>query len=85
MPCPTCDHTMQGIHITETCKRYWCPRCGTLRQVYSHGWMTDVPTRIDELLDEIAYLKGAIQERDKQAEREAELQDGIRSREQGWG
>lgn len=37
------------------------------------------------LLDEMAYLKGAIQERDQQSAREQELQDGVRSREQGWG
>ena len=33
MSCPTCDHTMQSLGITEDgLNSWWCPRCGTLRQ-----------------------------------------------------
>ena len=30
MACPTCDHTMQSIAGL----RFWCPRCGTIRNLH---------------------------------------------------
>lgn len=56
MACPTCDHTMQGIHIAENRQCYWCPRCGTLREVFSGdpsgGMRNEAPTWIERLREE---------------------------------
>jgi len=29
--CPNCDHAMQ--HVTTTNRVFWCPRCGTLKEM----------------------------------------------------
>jgi transposase-like protein len=45
MPCPTCDHTLQGIGKTEDGRRhFWCPRCGTLRSEAGNHADTEAPT-----------------------------------------
>lgn len=31
MACPNCDHTMQ--HVANTSCIFWCPRCGTLKEI----------------------------------------------------
>jgi hypothetical protein len=33
MPCPTCDHTLNGIGYGM----FHCPRCGTLVGYHAHG------------------------------------------------
>lgn len=51
MSCPTCDHTMQKASA------FWCPRCGTLREVGflgPDGWRSPhckdtIPTNRDDL------------------------------------
>lgn len=31
MACPICDHTMQYVGGVTGPYRYWCPRCGTIK------------------------------------------------------
>jgi len=42
MACPTCDHTMQSIAGL----RFWCPRCGTLKNLDSFP-STEKPQLVD--------------------------------------
>ena len=36
MACPTCDHTMHIImQVPKT--TFWCPRCGTLKDIIANG------------------------------------------------
>lgn len=44
MPCPTCDHTMEGVSSGV----WWCPRCGTLRQDSYVGLGTDSQPKLVE-------------------------------------
>lgn len=43
MPCPTCDHTVQGIGFGM----FWCPRCGTLIWHTGAGKAVDVPKLVE--------------------------------------
>src|SRR4051812_6946684 len=37
MSCPTCEHTMQSVGMLDHGGSvYWCPRCGTIRQLLSN-------------------------------------------------
>jgi hypothetical protein len=39
MPCPTCNHTMHNLGISEGGGRiFWCPRCGTLKSENLSGF-----------------------------------------------
>lgn len=53
MPCPVCEHTMRGL----TAKVYWCPRCGTVRDV-RHYHPDIVPDRWEcpSLVDRVKEL-----------------------------
>jgi hypothetical protein len=31
MACPTCGHTMQTLYHDRTLTRWWCQRCGTIK------------------------------------------------------
>jgi len=33
MACSTCGHTMQGLVTQDSYKIFWCPRCGSLKNV----------------------------------------------------
>lgn len=65
MACPTCDHTMQSIGQTKRQDSvFWCPRCGTIRTLYSPTKMDDdapsLPHRVRAFLAELetgAYPK----------------------------
>ena len=48
MPCPTCDHTMQGIGISALHNVRLCPRCGT---VTCDGWVAtaQVPMLVERV------------------------------------
>lgn len=37
MSCPTCSSTMQNLYQDDGIKRYWCPRCGTLKYIMRDG------------------------------------------------
>jgi hypothetical protein len=44
MPCPTCDHTMQGLGTLKSGPHvFWCPRCGTIRTQFNDYVEDDVP------------------------------------------
>ena len=40
MPCVTCNHTMQCLGEDKGVRRFWCSRCGTLKD--------EVPSRRDQ-------------------------------------
>ncbi len=46
MPCPTCDHTMEGIGDAAARRIFHCPRCGTVKiETYTgdpNAWAVDV-------------------------------------------
>jgi transcription elongation factor Elf1 len=51
MPCPTCDHTMSAIDMLKDEKGnafglFHCPRCGTLKKVFSFHEETFIPTLV---------------------------------------
>lgn len=41
MACPNCDHTMTSMPSAQGITRYWCPRCGTLRETMRGGEIRD--------------------------------------------
>lgn len=55
MPCPTCDHTMQGFSVNSP--HHWCPRCGTVKTEYPNGdaevSTPTLPGRVAEHLKEL--------------------------------
>jgi hypothetical protein len=38
MPCPTCDCTMTGLPSPEGYRQWWCPRCGTIKNIDQGGF-----------------------------------------------
>lgn len=34
MSCPTCNHAMHILGSNDSFRRHWCPRCGTLVNVF---------------------------------------------------
>lgn len=52
MPCATCDHTMEGLGVTDRGdKIFHCPRCGTVKAgaFGLHGYKVYVPKIVDHL------------------------------------
>ena len=61
MSCPTCDHTMQRVDTTdgEEFRRYWCPRCGTLKHENSHEYGFD-SDQAPFLVERVRTLLGSV-------------------------
>lgn len=60
MACPVCSHTMQTIIVDPVVKRYWCPRCGTIKNEIKHKATVEdvggdlaksIPERIEEVIE----------------------------------
>lgn len=43
MPCPTCDHMLTGLGHGL----FWCPRCGTIKDMTNDITDTAVPKLVD--------------------------------------
>jgi tRNA(Ile2) C34 agmatinyltransferase TiaS len=52
MSCPTCDHTMEQV-VEDI---FWCPRCGTLRDVQDIQRGTDATPKLVERCREYEKL-----------------------------
>ena len=60
MSCPTCDHTMQLFAQESNGLRvYWCPRCGTIRNVALSGHTND---NTPKLVERCRRLNKVVQE-----------------------
>lgn len=49
MPCPSCDHSMEGLGGGV----FWCPRCGTLRSLSVTNLPTDTTPKLVERCREL--------------------------------
>jgi transposase-like protein len=59
MPCPTCQHTMADLGKHAGTRRFWCPRCGTVRAGTGASKDYDSPTALRVLLNVCRHLVGA--------------------------
>jgi glutaredoxin-related protein len=52
MSCPTCDHTMQKLSADPK-HLWWCPRCGTLKEVVGHLGREYVSVEAPKVVDRL--------------------------------
>jgi hypothetical protein len=47
--CNTCSHTMQALFVDSeaSVRIFWCPRCGTVKRVWSDCETEKVPRLVD--------------------------------------
>lgn len=54
MSCPTCDHAMHHVGVTERCMTYWCPRCGSLKEKFGrelHEFALSQPKLVERVVE----------------------------------
>jgi hypothetical protein len=56
MSCPTCSHTMQKLSAAPK-HLWWCPRCGTLKEVVGHLGKEYVSAEMPKVVD---FLRGFV-------------------------
>ena len=49
MACPVCDHTMQNLGVPGE-RKFWCPRCGTLKEEIMEGALVESPIWIRNIV-----------------------------------
>lgn len=60
MACPVCDHTMQTIIADPVVRRWWCSRCGTIKNQITHKDKDESGAtieRIEEVIEMPALVK----------------------------
>lgn len=52
MSCPTCSHTMHKLSASPK-HLWWCPRCGTLKEVVGHLGKEFTSTEAPQVVDRL--------------------------------